>query len=86
MSYSTGKNIENARGKAMKMLVLEKKPVSVVVDRFAIQEECTGNYYLESEPLKRMDDKILSYIDYCNYHRIHLGISYRAPAEMLHRL
>ncbi len=58
------------------------------IERFnrTIQEECTGNYYLESEPLKTMDDKILSYIDYCNYHRVHLSISYRTPAEMLHRL
>ena len=58
------------------------------IERFnrTIQEECTGNYYLESEPLKQMDDKILSYIDFYNYHRIHLGISYRTPAEMLHRL
>ena len=58
------------------------------IERFTrtIQEECTDNYYLESEPLKKMDDKILSYIDYYNYHRIHLGISYRTPAEMLHRL
>lgn len=57
------------------------------IERFnrTIQEECTGNYYLESEPLKKMDDKILTYIDYYNYHRIHLGISYRTPAEMLHR-
>ena len=58
------------------------------IERFnrTIQEECTGNYYLESEPLKKMDDKILTYIDYYNYHRVHLGISYRTPAEMLHRL
>lgn len=58
------------------------------VERFnrTLQEECTGNYYLESEPLKKMDDKILSYIDFYNYHRIHLSISYRTPAEMLHRL
>lgn len=58
------------------------------IERFnrTIQEECTGNYYLESEPLKKMDDKILSYIDFYNYHRIHLSISYRTPAEMLHRL
>ncbi len=58
------------------------------IERFnrTLQEECTGNYYLESEPLKMMDNKILSYIDYYNYHRIHLGISYRTPAEMLHRL
>ena len=57
------------------------------IERFnrTIQEECTGNYYLESEPLKKMDDKILAYIDFYNYHRVHLGISYRTPAEMLHR-
>lgn len=58
------------------------------IERFnrTLQEECTGNYYLESEPLKKMDDKILSYIDFYNYYRIHLSISYRTPAEMLHRL
>lgn len=58
------------------------------IERFnrTIQEECTGNYYLESEPLKKMDDKILSYIDFYNYHRVHLSLSYRTPAEMLHRL
>lgn len=58
------------------------------IERFnrTIQEECTGNYYLESESLKNMDDKILRYIDFYNHHRIHLSISYRTPAEMLHRL
>ena len=58
------------------------------IERFnrTLQEECTGNYYLESESLKKMDDKILSYIDYYNYRRVHLSISYRTPAEMLHRL
>ncbi len=58
------------------------------IERFnrTIQEECTGNYYLESESLKKMDNKILSYIDYYNYRRVHLSISYRTPAEMLHRL
>lgn len=57
------------------------------IERFnrTIQEECTGNYYLETESLKTMDDKILSYIDFYNYKRIHLGISYRTPSEMLHR-
>lgn len=58
------------------------------IERFnrTIQEECTGNYYLETEPLKSMDNKILSYIDFYNHKRIHLGIGYRTPAEMLHRL
>ena len=58
------------------------------IERFnrTLQEECIGNYYLESETIKKMDDKILSYIDYYNYHRIHLSLSYRTPAQMLHRL
>jgi len=58
------------------------------IERFnrTIQEECTGNYYLESEPLKKMDNKILSYIDYYNYHRVHLSLSYRTPSLMLQRL
>ena len=57
------------------------------IERFnrTIQEECTGGYYLESESLKKMDDKILSYIDFYNYKRIHLGISYRTPSQMLQR-
>lgn len=57
------------------------------IERFnrTIQEECTGNYYLESESLKRMDDKILSYIDFYNYHRVHLSLSYRTPSLMLQR-
>ena len=57
------------------------------IERFnrTIQEECTGPYYLESEPLKKLDNKILNYIDFYNYKRIHLGLGYRTPAEMLHR-
>ena len=36
MSYCTGKHIEKSRGLAMKMLVIEKKPVGVVADRFGV--------------------------------------------------
>ena len=58
------------------------------IERFnrTLQEECTGNCYLESEPLKKMDDKILSFIDFYNYHRVRLGIGYRTPSQMLQRL
>ena len=57
------------------------------IERFnrTIQEECTGSYYLESESLKKLDNKILNYIDFYNYKRIHLGLEYRTPAGMLHR-
>ena len=42
------------------------------IERFnrTIQEECTGPYYLESESLKKLDNKILGYIDFYNYKRI----------------
>ena len=55
------------------------------IERFnrTIQEECTGNYYLESEPLKKLDNKILNYIDFYNYKRIHLGIGLKTPYEVL---
>jgi len=36
MLYCTGKNIEKSRGLAMKMLVMEKKPVGIVADRFGV--------------------------------------------------
>lgn len=57
------------------------------IERFnrTIQEECTGSYYLESEPLRQMDNKILSFIDFYNYHRVHLGLKYRTPSQMLQR-
>ena len=77
-----------ARGTQVRHTRLGRPNDNAHIERFnrTIQEECTGNYYLESESLKQMDDKILSYIDFYNYHRVHLGISYRTPAEMLHRL
>ena len=63
MSYCTGKNIENARGKAMKMLVIEKKPVGLVADRFGVhrstiwrwhQKWLTQNNHIELEnPVRR---------------------------------
>lgn len=45
MSYCTGKNIENARGKAMKMLVLEKKSVTVIADRFGVHRTTIWRWY-----------------------------------------
>lgn len=57
------------------------------IERFnrTIQEECTGSYYLESKPLRKLDNKNLSYIGFYNYKRRHLGLENRTPAEMLHR-
>ena len=58
------------------------------IERFnrTIQEECTGSYFLEKIPLKELDDKILSYIDFYNHRRIHLGLKCMTPNQMLHRL
>lgn len=56
------------------------------IERFnrTIQEECSGGYYLESIPLRELDNKVLSYIDFYNYKRLHLGVS-TVPAAMLQR-
>ena len=45
MPYCTGKNIEIARGKAIKMLVIEKKPVGVVADRFGVHRSTIWRWY-----------------------------------------
>ena len=45
MSYCTGKNIEKSRGKAMKMLVIEKKPVEVVANRFGLHRSTIWRWY-----------------------------------------
>ena len=45
MSYCTGKNIEKSRGKAMKMLVIEKKSVGVVANRFGVHRSTIWRWY-----------------------------------------
>ena len=45
MSYCTGKHIEKSRGKAMKMLIIEKKPVSVVADRFGVHRSTIWRWH-----------------------------------------
>lgn len=57
------------------------------IERFnrTIQEECTGNYFIRSVSLATLNSRIDKYLDYYNYQRIHLGIRYRTPAEMLQR-
>lgn len=57
------------------------------IERFnrTLQEECTGSHFVRSVGLATLNQQIAKYLDYYNYKRIHLGISYRAPAEMLQR-
>ena len=45
MSYCTGKHIEKSRGKAIKMLVIEKKPVGIVADRFGVHRSTIWRWY-----------------------------------------
>ena len=52
MSYCTGKNIEIARGKAVKMLVVEKKPVGVVADRFGVHRSTIWRWYQKHHKYK----------------------------------
>ena len=58
------------------------------IERFnrTLQEECTGSYFVRSVSLVNLNSQIGKYLDYYNYKRIHLGISYRTPSEMLQRL
>ena len=45
MSYCTGRNIEKSRGLAMKMLIIEKKPVGTVVDCFGVNRTTIWRWY-----------------------------------------
>lgn len=57
------------------------------IERFnrTIQTECIGYYWRTSVPLARQREKLSRYVDFYNNERIHLGIQYRAPYEMLQR-
>lgn len=57
------------------------------IERFnrTIQEECTGGYFIRSVSLAALNLRIGKYLDYYNHERIHLGIRYRTPVEMLQR-
>lgn len=57
------------------------------IERFnrTLQEECTSSYFVRSVSLAMLNSRIDKYLDYYNYERIHLGISYRTPSEMLQR-
>ena len=57
------------------------------IERFnrTIQEECTGSYYLESESLDALNMRISNYLDYYNNNRIHLGLRFMTPSQMLQR-
>lgn len=53
MSYCTGKNIEIARGKAVKMLVVEKKPVESIADRFGVHRSTVWRWHQKWKKTKQ---------------------------------
>ncbi|MBQ9684360.1 IS3 family transposase, partial [Candidatus Saccharibacteria bacterium] len=42
-------------------------------------------YYLESESLDTLNMRISNYLDYYNNNRIHLGLRFMTPSQMLQR-
>ena len=80
MSYCTGKNIEIARGKAVKMLVVEKKPVGVVAGRFGVNRSTIWRWHQKWK-------KLNSHIQFTNaVRRQYLGISPRnSSGPLQHR-
>ena len=57
------------------------------IERFnrTIQEECTGSYFLATETIEALNMRVSNYLDYYNNKRIHLGLKYMTPAQMLQR-
>lgn len=57
------------------------------IERFnrTIQKECTGSYTLDSDKLEALNQRIAAYLDFHNHKRIHLGLKYMTPAQMLQR-
>lgn len=57
------------------------------IERFnrTIQDECLGRYLTYKTSNKSIQTKITKYLAYYNYERVHLGIQYKTPVEMLQR-
>jgi transposase InsO family protein len=55
------------------------------IERFnrTIQEECLGNRIYYSTPTKHIQTKIYNYLEFYNFKRVHLGLQYKVPADML---
>lgn len=76
-----------ARGINIRHTRLGRPNDNAHIERFnrTLQGECTGSYFIRSVSLATLNSRINKYLDYYNYKRIHLGISYRTPSEMLQR-
>ena len=76
-----------AKGIVIRHTRLRRPNDNAHIERFnrTIQEECTGSYYLESESLDALNMRISNYLDYYNNNRIHLGLRFMTPSQMLQR-
>lgn len=57
------------------------------IERFnrTIQEECLGQYLTYKTTTAHIQKKLNSYLEFYNFHRVHLGLQLRTPGEMLRR-
>ena len=76
-----------AKGIVIRHTRLRRPNDNAHIERFnrTIQEECAGSYYLESESLDALNMRISNYLDYYNNNRIHLGLRFMTPSQMLQR-
>ena len=76
-----------AKGVVIRHTRLHRPNDNAHIERFnrTSQEECTSSYYLESESLDALNMRISNYLDYYNNNRIHLGLRFMTPSQMLQR-
>ncbi len=57
------------------------------IERFnrTLREECLGNYLPAKESLCSSQARVNSWLDYYNHDRLHLGIQFMSPIQMLRR-
>lgn len=57
------------------------------IERFnrTVQEECLGHYITYTTPNTTLQAKLIKYLAFYNYERVHLGIQLKMPCEMLQR-
>jgi transposase InsO family protein len=76
-----------AKGIVIRHTRLHRPNDNAHIERFnrTIQEECTGSYFLATETIEALNMRVFNYLDYYNNKRIHLGLKYMTPAQMLQR-
>ena len=57
------------------------------IERFnrTLRTECIGYHMHKAETINTINDKLWQYLDFYNNHRLHLGLQYLTPSQMLQR-